>query len=155
MGAIHKLISTCLGIGYTPKGGGTIAAAICSVIWYFAWAGGNGHFETWVLQLLVTGFLFAIGVYSAGKMEPEWGEDNYRVVIDEVAGMCLTLCFVPVRWPYIAIGWLLFRFFDIAKPLGIRTMERLDAGWGVMMDDMLAGLYANLLLQVVVLIKPW
>jgi phosphatidylglycerophosphatase A len=105
------------------------------------------------LQLGVTLVLFALGVWSANKVEPEWGEDSYRVVIDEVAGMCLTLCFVPVRWPYIAIGLLLFRFFDIAKPLGIRRMERLNSGWGVMMDDMLAGLYANLLLQIVVLSK--
>ena len=105
------------------------------------------------LQLAVTLGLFALGVWSANKVEAEWGEDSYRVVIDEVAGMCLTLCFVPVRWPYIAIGLLLFRFFDIAKPLGIRRMEHLSGGWGVMMDDMLAGVYANLLLQVVVMSK--
>ena len=146
MGLAHRLISTCLGIGYTPKGGGTIAAAVCCIAWYYAWAGGNEHFKT--LQLGVTLGLFALGVWSA-----EWGEDSYRVVIDEVAGMCLTLCFVPVRWPYIVAGLALFRFFDIAKPLGIRRMERLSGGWGVMMDDMLAGVYANLLLQTVVLSK--
>ena len=149
MALIHRLISTCLGIGYTPKGGGTIAAAVCCIAWYYAWAGGNEHFKT--LQLGVTLGLFALGVWSANKVEAEWGEDSYRVVIDEVAGMCLTLCFVPVRWPYIVAGLALFRFFDIAKPLGIRRMERLSGGWGVMMDDMLAGLYANLLLQIVVM----
>jgi len=153
MALIHRLISTCLGIGYTPKGGGTIAAAVCCIAWYFAWAGGNEHFSKMALQLGVTGVILALGVWSANKVEAEWGKDNYRVVIDEVAGMCLTLCFVPVRWPYIAIGLLLFRFFDIAKPLGIRRMERLNSGWGVMMDDMLAGVYANLLLQIVVLSK--
>jgi len=153
MALIHRLISTCLGIGYTPKGGGTIAAAVCCIAWYFAWAGGNEHFSKMALQLGVTGVILALGVWSANKVEAEWGKDSYRVVIDEVAGMCLTLCFVPVRWPYIAIGLLLFRFFDIAKPLGIRRMERLNSGWGVMMDDMLAGVYANLLLQIVVLSK--
>jgi phosphatidylglycerophosphatase A len=153
MALIHRLISTCLGIGYTPKGGGTIAAAVCCIAWYFAWAGGNEHLSTMALQLGVTGVLLALGVWSANKVEAEWGEDSYRVVIDEVAGMCLTLCFVPVRWQYIAIGLLLFRFFDIAKPLGIRRMEHLSSGWGVMMDDMLAGVYANLLLQAVVWTK--
>jgi len=153
MALVHRLISTCLGIGYTPKGGGTIAAAVCCIAWYFAWAGGNEHFSKMALQLGVTGVFWALGIWSANKVEAEWGEDSYRVVIDEVAGMCLTLCFVPVRWPYIAIGLLLFRFFDIAKPLGIRKMEHLRSGWGVMMDDMLAGVYANLLLQVVVLSK--
>ncbi len=153
MGLTHRLISTCLGIGYTPKGGGTIAAAVCCMAWYFTWVSGNEHFITWTLQLGVTVVLFILGVWSANKVEAEWGEDSYRVVIDEVAGMCLTLCFVPVRWQYIAIGLLLFRFFDIAKPLGIRKMEQLSGGWGVMMDDMLAGVYANLLLQIVVLTK--
>ena len=153
MALIHRLISTCLGIGYTPKGGGTIAAAVCCIAWYFAWAGGNEHFKVMALQFGITVVLFVLGVWSANKVEPEWGEDSYRVVIDEMAGMCLTLCFVPVRWQYMAVGLLLFRFFDIAKPLGIRKMERLSSGWGVMMDDMLAGAYANLLLQIVVLSK--
>jgi phosphatidylglycerophosphatase A len=153
MALIHRLISTCLGIGYTPKGGGTIAAAVCCIAWYFAWAGGNEHFSTWALQFAITLAVLALGVWSANKVEAEWGEDSYRVVIDEVAGMCLTLCFVPVRWQYIVIGLLLFRFFDIAKPLGIRKMEDLSSGWGVMMDDMLAGVYANLLLQIVVFSK--
>ncbi len=152
MGLVHRLISTCLGIGYTPKGGGTLAAIVCCIAWYFAWRGGNDHF--W-MEALVTVAITAIGVYSAGKMEPFWGKDSYRIVIDEVAGMCLSLCFVPVRWQYILIGLLLFRFFDIAKPLYIRRMEHLAGGWGVMMDDVLAGVYANLLLQIVVLINPW
>jgi len=153
MGLIHRLISTCLGIGYTPKGGGTIAAAVCCIAWYFAWAGGNAFFFTtgW-LQVLVTIVLFLVGVYTAGKVEPEWGKDSYRVVIDEVAGMALTLCFVPVKGLYVGVGLVFFRFFDIVKPLGIKKMENIRGGWGVMLDDMLAGLYANLLLQIVVLI---
>lgn len=155
MALIHRLISTCLGIGYTPKGGGTIAAAVCCIAWYFAWAGGNEHFSIWALQLGITIGITLLGIWSANKVETEWGKDSFRIVIDEVAGMCLTLCFVPVRWPYIAVGLVFFRFFDIAKPLGIRKMEQLNGGWGVMMDDVLAGIYANLLLQIVVLIKPW
>jgi phosphatidylglycerophosphatase A len=99
--------------------------------------------------VLTAGLLF-LGIFSAGKVEAEWGTDSYRVVIDEVVGMGITLLFVPVRWPYLLIGLLLFRFFDIVKPLYIRKMENLDGGWGVMMDDVLAGVYANLLLQLVV-----
>ena len=152
MEKFHQLISTCLGIGYTPKGGGTIAALVCCIVWYFAWTGGNEHF--WE-QALVTVIVLVIGIWSAGKMEAKWGKDSYRIVIDEVAGMCLSLLFIPVRWQYIAIGLLLFRFFDIAKPLYIRKMEQLNGGWGVMMDDLLAGLYSNLALQVIVLFKPW
>jgi phosphatidylglycerophosphatase A len=146
---IHRLISTCLGIGYIPKGGGTVAAVVCCIAWYFAWSGGNEHFWTPLFVILA---LLALGVYSSGKVEARWGKDSYRVVIDEVVGMGLTLLFVPVRWPYLAIGLLLFRFFDIAKPLYIRKMEQLPGGWGVMMDDVLAGVYANLLLQLIVFI---
>ncbi len=148
---IHRLISSCLGIGYIPKGGGTVAALVCCVIWYFAWRSSNAY--SWP-PVLVTIAILAIGVWSSGKMEAWWGKDSYRVVIDEVAGMCLTLLFIPVRWQYLLIGLLLFRFFDIAKPLYIRKMEELNGGWGVMMDDVLAGVYANLILQLVVLAKP-
>jgi len=151
MPLIHRLISTCLGIGYTPRGGGTLAAAAACVVWWFLWKGGNEHF---LAEALVTTGLLVTGIYSSGKVEPYWGEDNYRVVIDEAAGMFVSLCFVPVRWPYLLAGLVLFRIFDIGKPLYIRRMERLKGGWGVMMDDMLAGLYTNLLLQIVVWFKP-
>lgn len=152
MRLIYRLISTCLGIGYTPKGGGTVAAVVCCVAWYFSRGSGNGFL--WP-QLLVTLGITVIGVWAAGKMESEWGEDSYRIVIDEVAGMCLTLCAIPNRWPLVLTGLVLFRFFDIAKPLYIRRMERIRGGWGVMLDDMLAGLYANLLLQIVVFFNLW
>jgi phosphatidylglycerophosphatase A len=147
----HRLVSTCLGLGYIRKGGGTVAAAACCIAWYFAWVGGNGYF--WA-PIVVTAVFLVVGIWSAGKVEAGWGEDSYRVVIDEVAGMCITLLFVPVKWPYVLIGLVLFRFFDIVKPLYIRKMELLDGGWGVMMDDVLAGVYANLILQVIILVKP-
>ena len=106
----HRLVSTCLGIGYIRKGGGTVAAAVCCIAWYFAWEGGNRPF--WA-PIAVTLALLALGIWSAGKVEAGWGEDSYRVVIDEVAGMCITLLFIPVKWPYVLIGLVLFRFFDI------------------------------------------
>ena len=148
----HRLLSTCLGIGYVPKGGGTLAALATAVVWGLAWKSGKG--PNWA-EALVTAGLLAIGVYSAGKMEAEWGKDNYRIVIDEAAGMCVSLCFIPVRWPYVLSGLVLFRLFDILKPLYIRKMERLRGGWGVMMDDVLAGLYSNLILQIIVWFRPW
>jgi phosphatidylglycerophosphatase A len=150
MERFHRLISTCLGIGYTPKGGGTVAAAACCIAWYFAGAGGN---ESAFIEVAVTGVILTIGIWSAGKVEAKWGKDSSKVVIDEVAGMCLTLLFVPVRWQYVLIGLALFRFFDIAKPLYIRRMEKLNGGWGVMMDDVLAGVYSNIVLQLIVLTK--
>jgi phosphatidylglycerophosphatase A len=152
MNRLALLISTCLGIGYTPKGGGTLASAICCLIWYFTGSGGNpGAYG----PLLATFLLLVAGIWSSGKMEEKWGKDSYRIVIDEVAGMCITLLFVPVKWQYMIAGLLLFRFFDIAKPLYIRRMENLKGGWGVMMDDTLAGIYSNLILQALMQLKLW
>ena len=67
--------------------------------------------------------------------------------------MCITLLCVPVRWEYIVAGLILFRFFDILKPLYIRRMEDLPGGLGVMADDVLAGVYANVILQLVIIFK--
>jgi phosphatidylglycerophosphatase A len=152
MNRVALLISTCLGIGYTPKGGGTLASAVFCLIWYFT---GSGTDSRPYERLLATFLLLAAGIWSSGKMEEKWGKDSYRIVVDEAAGMWITLLFVPLRWQYMAAGLVLFRFFDIAKPLYIRKMENLKGGWGVMMDDTLAGLYSNLILQVLVQLNIW
>ncbi|MFL9485475.1 phosphatidylglycerophosphatase A [Chitinophagaceae bacterium LWZ2-11] len=146
---LHKLISTCLGIGYIRKGGGTVAAVATCLVWYFCMteAGGNSNF---LIPGIITILLYAIGIWSGNKVESEWGKDSYRVVIDEAAGMCTTLLFIAPNKYYILIGLVLFRFFDIAKPLYIRRMENFKGGWGVMLDDMLAGIYANIVLQLIV-----
>jgi phosphatidylglycerophosphatase A len=114
--------------------------------------GGN---ESLFIEVSATAVIMVLGVWSAGKVEAAWGKDSSKVVIDEVAGMCISLLAVPVRWQYILIGLVLFRAFDIAKPLFIRRLEKLNGGWGVMLDDVLAGIYANLLLQIIVLMKLW
>jgi phosphatidylglycerophosphatase A len=96
-----------------------------------------------IVTLLITG----LGIWSGNVVESIWGKDHNRVVIDEVAGMCITLLWVPVTALNILIGLILFRIFDIAKPFYIRRLEKLPGGWGVMFDDILAGIYANLILQ--------
>lgn len=98
-------------------------------------------------------FIVMLGVMSADRVEEIWGKDHQRVVIDEVAGMCITLLFVPLKWQYTLIGLVLFRFFDILKPFYIRKLEALPGGWGVMADDVLAGIYANVILQLVVVLE--
>lgn len=145
----HKLFSTTLGIGYI-KGGGTVAAVACCICWYLAWA---GTYPPVLLCLLITGFITFLGVWSAGAVEQIWGADPSRVVIDEVAGMCISLLFLPVKVKYLLCALILFRFFDIVKPLFIRKMEQLPGGWGIMMDDVLAGVYTNMLLSAVVWFK--
>jgi phosphatidylglycerophosphatase A len=145
----HKLISTSLGIGYIGKGAGTVAAVACAICWYLAWAGGYPP----VSSVIITVIILIIGVWSGNVVEAIWGKDHQRVVIDEVAGMCISLLFIPVNVTYVLCGLILFRLFDITKPLLIRKLELLPGGWGVMADDVLAGIYTNILLQAVVAFK--
>ncbi len=142
---LHKLIASFFGIGYIGKGSGTVAAVVACIIWYFTGLGSN-----WVVATTLTIGVTIMGTWSSNNMEDVWGHDSSRVVIDEVAGMLISLLFVPLNWKYVLIALVLFRFFDIVKPLLIRRMEDLKGGWGVMMDDVLAGVYANVLVQVVI-----
>ena len=141
---MDKQLASVLGIGYV-KGGGTVAAVATCLALYLARASGP-TVQPWPAGLLTVGVL-GLGTLVAQRVEPAWGKDSSRVVIDEVAGMWVTMLLVPVTAPRLLAGLVLFRFFDIVKPLFIRRMEQLPGGLGVMMDDVLAGLYANLLLQ--------
>jgi phosphatidylglycerophosphatase A len=142
---LHKLVSTSLGIGYIGKGGGTVAAAAACLCWYGGYlAGGNG-FVAWLPA--VTLLLTALGIWSATAVEPLWGKDDKKVVIDEVAGMCISLLWLPVTFSNLLAALVLFRFFDVVKPLYIRRLEKVPAGWGVMLDDIAAGVCANIVLQ--------
>jgi phosphatidylglycerophosphatase A len=98
--------------------------------------------------ILIILFNFA-GIWAANRLEPYWGEDPSRVVVDEMVGVWLSLLAVPPTergyW-YALAAFVLFRLLDIAKPLGIRRMERLKGGVGVMMDDVLAGVYGFIIL---------
>lgn len=143
---IHTLICTWLGIGYI-KGGGTIAALVCCVCWFFAAKYGWDNKNFIIATLLIT----IVGTWSATKVETIWGKDSYRVVIDEVAGMAVGLLFVPVHLKYIVTSFILFRFFDIVKPFFIRRLEKLPGGYGVMADDLLAGIYTNLIMQIIII----
>ncbi|MEO6849395.1 MAG: phosphatidylglycerophosphatase A [Mucilaginibacter sp.] len=145
----HKLISTCFGIGYISKGGGSVAAAACCICWYFLLAKGYNP----VPLLLITSAITLLGIWSAGRVATIWGHDPSKVVIDEAAGMCISLLFVPVKVIYILTAFVLFRFFDIVKPLFIKRTEQLPGGWGIMLDDVVAGVYTNILLQAVLWFK--
>ena len=148
---LNKIIASIFGIGFL-KGGGTYAAIVtCGFIWLL--------WQSPVLQnpwylFIITVVVTILGVYVSNKVEPDWGEDSSRVVIDEVAGMLISVLFIPPNLYFLLAGLVLFRFFDILKPLGIRKMEDMGGGAGVMMDDVLAGVYSNILLWVGYLLLP-
>lgn len=140
------MVSTSLGIGYIGKGGGTIAAVVTCLCLYGVQETGGIRLVEWLPSVII--LLTGIGVISASEVEHIWGKDDQKVVIDEVAGMCMSMVFLPVNLITLSVGLIFFRFFDIVKPLYIRKAEKLKGGWGVMTDDLLAGLYANILLHV-------
>lgn len=105
-----------------------------------------------LLTMLLTVLFTALSIPAVGSAEKEWGHDSPRVVVDEIVGMWVALCAVPAsrEWWYPFAALVLFRLFDIYKPLGCRWIDRnIPGAWGVMLDDILAGVYAALVLAVV------
>ena len=144
---ISKIIATVCGIGFIKKGSGTVAAIMYCIVWFLL-----ADFSH-VAQVFLLILILIAGVLSATEVEKIWGKDSYRVVIDEVAGMIIALLFIPREIKYLLAALALFRFFDILKPLGIKKMERLPVGWGVMADDVLAGIYSLVILHLAIAIK--
>jgi phosphatidylglycerophosphatase A len=145
----HKIFSSTFGIGYI-KGGGSVAAAFTCLCWWLLW---GGAYPPALLSVVMTVAITGLGVWSSTIMERAWGKDPSKVVVDEVAGMCFSLLFLPVHVTYLLLAFFLFRFFDIVKPLYIRKMETLPNGWGIMLDDVLAGIYTNVIIQTIVWFK--
>lgn len=146
---LHKLIASVAGIGYI-KGGGTLAAIAYCIIWFLLPVGfSNGYW-----QVITTTAIIAVGIWSGNCVDSIWGKDSSKVVIDEVAGMAIVLLFVPHDVIFLLCGLILFRFFDIVKPLGVRKMEKFSKGWGVMGDDVLAGVYSLIVLHLIISFWP-
>lgn len=92
--------------------------------------------------------LFAFGVWASGRVARALGQkDPSSIVWDEIVGVLVALFMLPAGWGYVVAGFLLFRLFDVVKPAGIEQVQALPGGWGIMTDDLLAGVYAALLLH--------
>ena len=138
MRALGLTIATAGFTGYAPIAPGTVGSLVGLLILFAVRASGNSGAELGVLVMVIVG-----GIWSAGVVERDVGiEDPGIVVVDEVAGMLLTLLWVPLTWPTALVGFLAFRLFDIIKPFPARRCERLPGGWGIMADDLFAAVYA-------------
>ena len=157
MKTIYKIIASGFGSGYSPFAPGTVGSAVgCLLVYFFHFIFSAYDYSIFAL-LFFTYCLFIIltGIVTVNKLEAEWGNDAPKFTIDEIAGMSISLLFVPLNWTNILIAFILFRFFDILKPFGIRSLEKLHGGLGVMLDDVLAGIYANIILHVILIYSPF
>jgi phosphatidylglycerophosphatase A len=134
--------ATVLGVGYVPVAPGTFGSAAGLLVWWVLPASP-------VVHAAVIVALFAIGSWSGTVAERHFGRtDPGQVVIDEVMGMLITLFLNPVGWIGALGAFLLFRIADVIKPYPANRLERLPGGAGVMADDAMAAVYANLALRV-------
>jgi phosphatidylglycerophosphatase A len=141
MGFVALMLATSLGIGYIPFAPGTFG----SLAGLLAWAVLP---QAATLQAAIIVVIFAAGSWSGSVAEAHFQRtDPGPVVIDEVMGMLITLFMNPVGWPGALVGFVLFRLFDVIKPYPSNRLERLPGGAGVMADDAMAAVYANLALR--------
>jgi len=142
------LIATFFGIGYLRPGPGTYASAITVLCW---WGVSRFVVPQWIIPVEVIAALaitlLGIPPSTIVARESEHPDPGF-VVIDEVAGQMISLIAVPLHWKYLLASFILFRGFDIIKPFPLRRLERLPGGIGIMMDDVGAGIYALVLLQI-------
>jgi phosphatidylglycerophosphatase A len=137
-------IATGLGAGYFPVAPGTAGSVVglALVVALRQTSLGSAELAVWLAVLAAV--VFAVGVWSAGKAEKAFGRiDPGQVVIDEVMGQIITFIATPrISRVGLIAGFILFRIFDIIKPFPARRCERFPGGWGIMLDDGVAGLYS-------------
>lgn len=147
---LPKLIATSLGVGFLPLAPGTWGAILAIILWLplYLWASAAVTLTVTALAVIV---LTVAGTWASSVSERYWGKDPVIACVDETVGQWISL--LPVipacPWWEILLSLVLFRFFDIAKPLGIRSMERLPRGYGMMADDILAGVYSAAILLII------
>jgi len=152
-------IATFFGAGFWKPGPGTAGSVAAAVIWLFVghrgWPTPGSTTIISTTQLAWTTaaaalLLLAIAIPAATIVARESGRKDPQIVVaDEAVGLWITLIAAPARWEYAIIGLVLFRLFDITKPPPIRKIEFLPGGWGIMLDDVGAGIYALICLQLI------
>ena len=137
-------VSTFFGAGLLKPGPGTWGSVAAVLLWAaYAWLAHPSPLTLLIALLAGIALTLVFGIPAATIVEREsGGHDPQFVVIDEVAGQWITLLFTPADWRHGLIALALFRLFDITKPFPVRRLERLPSGWGIVFDDVAAGLYA-------------
>ena len=143
MQKLIKLISTCFYTGYSPVVPGTLGS-LAGLLLYVLIG------KDFMFYIGISIFLLIVGFLISGRAENVFGiKDDRRIVIDEVCGMMLSLLFIPYKRLYYLMGFLLFRLFDICKPYPARKLAKMSGSAGIMLDDIVAALYTNLVLRII------
>ena len=143
-------IASCGYAGYVPIAPGTVGSAVGVVLYLLLQASGF----PWAMVVAIAVAIIA-GTWAADVVEHSLNtEDPSLVVVDELAGMLLSLWLIPLSWLGLVVGFLVFRLLDIVKPFPCRQAERLTGGLGIMTDDLIAGLYTNGILRLASLFLP-
>ncbi|MBV8053218.1 MAG: phosphatidylglycerophosphatase A [Acidobacteriaceae bacterium] len=143
-----RTAATFFGIGRLRPGPGTWASLATVLIWWLLTRDIAPPWH-WLMAILLVLVAVCIGIPAATQVARATAvKDPQMVVIDEVAGQLLALVAVPVSWKSLLLGFILFRGFDIVKPPPVRQLEQLPEGLGIVMDDVAAGLYALVIMQV-------
>ena len=154
---IVRLVATGLGSGYAPVAPGTVGSLVCAVLVWFLLpevTSASGPLAAAAVVVSTVAFV-AMSVWAADLAERELGHDSSRIVIDEFAGFLVAVLLLP-RSPLIMIvAFLLFRVLDIVKPFPAGRAESLPGGVGVVMDDVVAGIYTNVLIRLMLLVRGW
>tara|TARA_Y100000588_G_scaffold385585_1_gene479253 strand:- start:1681 stop:2169 length:489 start_codon:yes stop_codon:yes gene_type:complete len=146
---IKKLVATLGFSGYAPIAPGTAGSAVTAIIYYFFCS--SLGVAAWLAVLALT---FFVAVYTAQAMVGEWGKDPGAVVVDEGVGFLVTVAFLPHGLWTAVVGFFVFRALDIIKPQPARRLEDLPGGWGIVMDDVIAGVYGNVLMRIGMMVFP-
>jgi phosphatidylglycerophosphatase A len=139
------LLATGFGVGYSPIAPGTLGTLVAILIHYFL-----SEISPPLYEITLIGFFF-LSVWVSENAERFFRKkDDQRIVIDEIIGFLTTMLWVPKTIRFVIIGFFLFRFFDILKPFPIRRLEKgFKGGFGVVLDDVVAGVYANIVLRLI------
>ena len=148
---ITLALATGLGVAYvTPIAKATLASFVTVAVYAALNWGGTGFSPFLIVAIII---VFSVGVGVSSRVKSEDDPDPSKVVIDEVAGqLAACLIWAPVGWVTVLAAFLLFRIFDVLKPLGIRRLEGIPNGWGIMLDDLAAGLLAAIVINAAIII---
>ncbi len=146
-------LASVFGVGFIPFAPGTFGTLFAAAVYLLlptSLFSGQGWYWLGGALLLKTG----AAIWLSGKAEKTLGHDAPAIVIDEFCGYFVAILFLPKTLLIAVYAFVLFRLFDITKPFPANVSQRLPGGWGIVVDDLIAGVYANLVIQLIKIIKP-